>query len=166
MASTLADINSQIKKHDEQIAQLRKQAEDLRNQERAGVIEELRKKIAEYGLSATDLKLGARVPASAVRAAPAPKSCGQIPRPDRRNLVRWPWPQAALGHRSPGRRQVAVRFRDQVSSLAGLPHIKKPASRAFSTTALARAAECARRRDGAQFTITSLPLTPRDPMWA
>ena len=35
MASTLADINSQIKKHDEQIAQLRKQAEDLRNQERA-----------------------------------------------------------------------------------------------------------------------------------
>ena len=47
MASTLADINSQIKKHDEQIAQLRKQAEDLRNQERAGVIEELRTKIAE-----------------------------------------------------------------------------------------------------------------------
>lgn len=60
MASTLADINSQIKKHDEQIAQLRKQAEDLRNQERAGVVEELRKKIAEYGLTAADLKLSAR----------------------------------------------------------------------------------------------------------
>jgi DNA-binding protein H-NS len=60
MASTLADINSQIKKHDEQIAQLRKQAEELRNQERAGVVEELRKKIAEYGLTAADLKLGAR----------------------------------------------------------------------------------------------------------
>ncbi|CAN7547316.1 H-NS histone family protein [Variovorax sp. LjRoot84] len=60
MASTLADINSQIKKHDEQIAQLRKQAEELRNQERAGVIEELRKKIAEYGLTAADLKLGTR----------------------------------------------------------------------------------------------------------
>jgi DNA-binding protein H-NS len=60
MASTLADINSQIKKHDEQIAQLRKQAEDLRNHERAGVVEELRKKIAEYGLTATDLKLAAR----------------------------------------------------------------------------------------------------------
>ena len=60
MASTLADINSQIKKHDEQIAQLRKQAEELRNQERAGVIEELRKKIAEYGLTAADLKLTAR----------------------------------------------------------------------------------------------------------
>lgn len=72
MASTLADINSQIKKHDEQIAQLRKQAEDMRNQERAGVIEELRKKIAEYGLTASDLKLGGRVGAikRAVGAAP------------------------------------------------------------------------------------------------
>jgi DNA-binding protein H-NS len=60
MASTLADINSQIKKHDEQIAQLRKQAEELRNQERAGVVEELRRKIAEYGLTATDLKLTVR----------------------------------------------------------------------------------------------------------
>ncbi|MGJ7506946.1 H-NS histone family protein [Variovorax sp. GT1P44] len=58
--ASLADINSQIKKHDEQIAQLRKQAEELRNQERAGVIEELRKKIAEYGLTAADLKLTAR----------------------------------------------------------------------------------------------------------
>jgi len=74
MASSLADINSQIKKHDEQIAQLRKQAEDLRNQERAGVIEELRKKIAEYGLTAADLKLAARggrrgAPVAAVKSA-------------------------------------------------------------------------------------------------
>lgn len=62
--TTLADINSQIKKHDEQIAQLRVQAEQLRNQERAGVIEEIRKKIAEYGLTAGDLKLasGGRTP--------------------------------------------------------------------------------------------------------
>jgi DNA-binding protein H-NS len=60
MASTLADINSQIKKHDEQIAQLRKQAEELRNHERAGVIEELRRKVAEYGLTAADLKLATR----------------------------------------------------------------------------------------------------------
>ncbi len=57
---TLADINSQIQKHDEQIAQLRKQAEEMRNQERAGIIEELRKKIAEYGISAADLKLSVR----------------------------------------------------------------------------------------------------------
>lgn len=58
--ASLADINSQIKKHDEQIAQLRKQAEDLRNQERASVIDEVRKQIAEYGLTAADLKLTAR----------------------------------------------------------------------------------------------------------
>lgn len=57
--TTLAEINSQIKRHDEQIAQLRQQAEQLRSQERAGVVEEIRKKIAEYGLSASDLKLAA-----------------------------------------------------------------------------------------------------------
>ena len=60
MASTLADINSQIKKNEEHIAQLRAQAEELRNHERAGVIEELRQKIAEYGLTAADLKLSSR----------------------------------------------------------------------------------------------------------
>lgn len=59
--STLADINSQIKKHDELITQLRQKAEELRNHERAGVIEEMRRKIAEYGLTAADLKLGTRV---------------------------------------------------------------------------------------------------------
>jgi DNA-binding protein H-NS len=80
MASTLADINSQIKKHDEQIAQLRKQAEELRNQERASVVEELRKKIAEYGLTAADLKLTGR---SARRGAPAaaPKSAAKYRSP-------------------------------------------------------------------------------------
>lgn len=59
MASTLADITSQIQKNEEHIAQLRKQAEELRNHERAGVIDEVRKKIAEYGLIASDLKLAA-----------------------------------------------------------------------------------------------------------
>ncbi len=58
--ATLADINSQIKQSEEQIAQLRKQAETLRNQERSGVIDDVRKKIAEYGISATELKLNGR----------------------------------------------------------------------------------------------------------
>jgi len=58
--ATLEEINSQIKKHDEQISQLRRQAETLRNQERSSVIEEVRKKIAEYGISASDLKLSGR----------------------------------------------------------------------------------------------------------
>ena len=60
--TTLADINSQIKRHDEQIAQLRQQAEQMRSQERAGVIEEVRKKVAEYGITASDLKLTGRGP--------------------------------------------------------------------------------------------------------
>lgn len=73
MASTLADINSQIQKNEEHIAQLRKQAEELRNHERAGVIEEVRKKIAEYGLTASDLKLaaGGRGAASSKRSVSA-----------------------------------------------------------------------------------------------
>ena len=58
--ATLAEINSQIKKNEEQIAQLRKQAEAMRSEERAGVLEEVRKKIAEYGISASDLKLSTR----------------------------------------------------------------------------------------------------------
>jgi len=58
--ATLAEINSQIKKNEEQIAQLRKQAEAMRNEERATVVEEVRKKIAEYGISASDLKLSTR----------------------------------------------------------------------------------------------------------
>jgi DNA-binding protein H-NS len=71
--ATLADINSQIKKNEEQIAQLRKQAEALRNEERSSVIEEVRKKIAEYGLSASDLKLtgrGGRRAAASAKSAP------------------------------------------------------------------------------------------------
>src|SRR5262245_32526510 len=79
--TSLADINSQIKKHDEQIAQLRRQAEDLRNQERAGVIEEVRKKIAEYGLTASDLKLTGRAGKRAASAAAAPKSAAKYRSP-------------------------------------------------------------------------------------
>lgn len=60
MAITLAEINSQIQQHDELISKLRKQAEDLRTHERAGVIEEIRKKIADYGITASDLKLSVR----------------------------------------------------------------------------------------------------------
>ena len=69
--ATLADINSQIKKNEEQIAQLRKQAEALRNEERASVVEEVRKKIAEYGISASDLKLSTRTGSAGKRASKA-----------------------------------------------------------------------------------------------
>lgn len=62
MATSLSDIQAEIKKNEEQLAQLRKQAEEFRNQERAGVIDDLRKKIAEFGLTAADLKLSTRAP--------------------------------------------------------------------------------------------------------
>lgn len=72
MTATLAEINSQIQAHDDKIAELRRQAEQLRNQERAGVIEELRRKIAEYGITASDLRLTARGPGKrSVSASPA-----------------------------------------------------------------------------------------------
>jgi DNA-binding protein H-NS len=60
MTSILSDIDAKIKMHDEQIAQLRKQADEIKAQERASVIEEVRQKIAEYGLTASDLKLASR----------------------------------------------------------------------------------------------------------
>lgn len=70
MTVTLAEINSQIQQHDEQIAQLRRQAEQLRSQERAGVIEELRRKIADYGITAADLRLSGRGGRRSISAAP------------------------------------------------------------------------------------------------
>lgn len=75
--ASLADINSQIQKHDEQIAQLRKQAEEMRNHERAGVIDELRKKIAEYGISASDLKLSGRGSTKRAGSAPSAKAAAK-----------------------------------------------------------------------------------------
>ena len=57
MTTSLKDLTAQIQKNEELTAQLRKQAEELRNHERAGIIDEVRKQIAEYGLTAADLKL-------------------------------------------------------------------------------------------------------------
>ena len=60
MAISLQDLTAQIQKNEELTAQLRKQAEELRNHERAGIIDQVRKQIAEYGLTAADLKLSDR----------------------------------------------------------------------------------------------------------
>lgn len=77
MATSLADINAEIKKNEEQLAQLKKQAEDFRSQERAGVIDDIRKKIAEYGLTAADLKLSSRAPkARSIKSSAAAKYRG------------------------------------------------------------------------------------------
>lgn len=56
---SLAEINAQIKAHEEQLAQLKASAEAQRKEELASVIQTLREKIAEYGISAKELGLGA-----------------------------------------------------------------------------------------------------------
>lgn len=61
MAISLTDINAQLAKLEAEATALRRQAEDIRNSERAAVIDELVKKIAEYGLTASDLKLPTRI---------------------------------------------------------------------------------------------------------
>lgn len=61
---SLAQINEQIKKSEEQMAALRKQAEDIRSVEKQGVIAEVIAKIAEYGLSASDLRLASNAKGS------------------------------------------------------------------------------------------------------
>lgn len=54
---SLAQINEQIKKSEEQMTALRKQAEAIRSDEKKGVIVDVIAKIAEYGLTASDLRL-------------------------------------------------------------------------------------------------------------
>jgi len=55
--ATLAQINEQIKKSEEQMAALRKQADSMRSEEKQVVVADLIAKIAEYGLTASDLRL-------------------------------------------------------------------------------------------------------------
>lgn len=57
MTKKLADLTKQIAELEEYAKTLRRQAEDIRNTERASVIDDLRRKIREYGLTAVDLQL-------------------------------------------------------------------------------------------------------------
>jgi DNA-binding protein H-NS len=58
--ATLAELKAQIEESEKAVAELRKQADAVRNVERAGVIQELRAKVAEYGITAADLRLATR----------------------------------------------------------------------------------------------------------
>lgn len=71
--TSLADIKLQIEQQELQRAQLQKQAEGLRAAERDTVIEEVRKKVAEYGITATELKLTAPKGGKISRVAVVPK---------------------------------------------------------------------------------------------
>ena len=57
MAKTLAEINAQLNQLELESAKLRNQAEEIRNAERARVIESINKTIADYSLTAAELKL-------------------------------------------------------------------------------------------------------------
>ena len=74
--ASLSDITLQIKKKEEEIAQMRKQAEELRVAELAGVIQEVRSKIAEYEITAAELKLAAPKARKGARVATTPKYRG------------------------------------------------------------------------------------------
>lgn len=70
--SSLTDIQAQIRAHEEQLAQLKATAAELRAEEIGAVVQDLRLKIAEYGISAKELGLtGKAAPSLARRVAAA-----------------------------------------------------------------------------------------------
>ena len=61
MAKTLAEISAQLAQLELESAKLRNHADEIRNAERADVIESINKKIAAYSLTAAELKLSSGV---------------------------------------------------------------------------------------------------------
>ncbi|SCK42982.1 H-NS histone family protein [Variovorax sp. HW608] len=57
---TLAEIEAQIQEHENQKAQLRSAAKTQRKEEVGAVVQELRRKIVEYGISAKELGLSGK----------------------------------------------------------------------------------------------------------
>lgn len=71
--TSLADLKLQIEQEEQKVAQLKKQAKELQAVERDAVIDEIRKQIVEYGITAADLKLGVPKGGKSGRLAAAPK---------------------------------------------------------------------------------------------
>lgn len=76
---SLADINIQIQELQQQAAELQRQADELRNHERATVIAQITEKIAEYSLTAADLRLSVRDMASPGKKAATSKGTTKAP---------------------------------------------------------------------------------------
>lgn len=70
--SSLPDIQAQIRAHEEQLAQLKASAAKLRAEEISAVVQDLQRKIAEYGISAKELGLGSGPASPRRRVAAAP----------------------------------------------------------------------------------------------
>ncbi|MFM9926734.1 H-NS histone family protein [Variovorax sp. H27-G14] len=70
---SLADIQAQIKAHEEQLAELRVAAAKHRAEEVSAVVQDVRAKIAEYGITAKELGLSGKAAtrrATATRTGP------------------------------------------------------------------------------------------------
>ena len=59
MPSTLADLKLEIQKQTEHLEELRRQAEELRDEERSAVLETVRQQIRDFALTAAELGLEA-----------------------------------------------------------------------------------------------------------
>lgn len=59
--SSLTDIQAQIRAHEEQLAQLKATAVKLRAEEISAVVQDLQRKIAEYGISPKELGLSGKI---------------------------------------------------------------------------------------------------------
>ena len=159
MASTLADINSQIKKHDEQIAQLRKQAEELRNQERSR---------RDRGSAGEDC--GIRVDRGRPETHRARWQAASA-------LVLHP-PKAAVKYRGPngegwsgGRGRKPRWVTEALAAGKSLSDFEIKFERRLRLNKKARGCGLFHWAPSPtwrpiQLTMTSLPLTPRDPMYA
>ncbi|HEX7788921.1 MAG TPA: H-NS family nucleoid-associated regulatory protein [Afipia sp.] len=102
---SLADIEAQIKEREEQISQLRAAAARQHEEEISTVIQALRQKIAEYGISAKELGLNGKS-ASARRGG---SGWPDLSRSEWRNLDRRDaWTQAALARRGIGEGQIVA----------------------------------------------------------
>ena len=60
MPSNLVELNAAIKEQEDALAALRHKAQEIKTAEKSGVIDAMRSKIAEYGITAADLKLSTR----------------------------------------------------------------------------------------------------------
>lgn len=73
--TSLADLKLQIEQEEQKIAQLKKQAREIQAADRTTVIEEIRKQIAQHGITAMELKLLGAKARRVAHVAATPKYC-------------------------------------------------------------------------------------------
>lgn len=76
MPSTLAELKLEIQKQSAQLAALQKRADEIRNEEREGILDGIRAQIAEYDITPAELGLETARAAGRGRAPGAPGKRG------------------------------------------------------------------------------------------